>query len=1037
MSSSTARGASAGLLLGAGAGIVLALCDFGALWLWLPFWSERLVLLLRLVASLAAIGAVIGVGAGAVAGAWEVRVEGAGWRGMARRSAPHAVLAAAPLSLVAWLLFTGGKMSRLPFHALLVPLVGVALVAGAWVALTAGIALVRWARAGARWRGIAVGTVLIVSATMAAKLDQRILPNLYEYLHATLTLVAGILVAAGLASGAPHVASLSRLETMSARWLTAVAGALALLLAIHLGTLPRSPNVRVALLDPRASSSRTLMLGLGPIVAAADARPHGRFARQRARDAEQRRRLAGMAGLPETPGAHVLLVTIDALRADHLGAYGYARGVSPNLDALAARSVVFERAYSAAPHSSYSLSSTMASEYLHETLDLDQPLPEETLPRVLAAAGWHTAAFYPLGIFHTEGERLTRYRDEAFGFDVHDHTDLEAEALTDRALAEVDRVVAGGEAPTFFWVHYFDVHEPYEDTSLGTSDVDRYDGELRKADRAVARLLREMDRRLEAPIVVVVTSDHGEEFRDHGGVYHGSTLFEEQIHVPLFVSAPGFAPRRVAAPVQSIDLGPTLAGLVGVDIPREWRGHDLRALMTGRVHDVGPAYAAVLSKRMIVDGHEKLIADLRFGTYELYDLDLDPHERLNLGGGDPATVSRLRDEIYAWLDGLAAPPGGGAQDPRALALDRGRLGDRRAEDDLGRLVLDATAPEDMRREAARILGRLADTRMADVLVTGETDPNRLVAADCAIALGRMYDPRGKELLRELVLYEDPDIRTRAAVSLGRLRDRAAVPALIEALTHAETAYDREEAVRWLGRLRDPRAVEPLLESIPEFRTRYLVVIALGQIGDARAFEPLADMLTWEHRSNIRDNLVEGLGLLHDPRAIPLLVDIAATEPDMRNATESLIRLGALERGAIGGADVIPGAGPGLAHCLAAPLVHDWDYLNRTVCDTTTPRATLHLAVPRSVAHAESVVVILSAKRADATTPVTLHVTLGHAALADARIDGGWTELRWTVPARTLAGPRADAVITSDDPAARLTLDQLVLIPVPPRVAAAP
>ena len=103
--------------------------------------------------------------------------------------------------------------------------------------------------------------------------------------------------------------------------------------------------------------------------------------------------------------------------------------------------------------------------------------------------------------FNTEGERLRPYRNDAFGFALHDHIDREADATTDRVLEGVDRVVRETERPTFFWAHYFDVHEPYEDTHFGTSDVDRYDGELRKADAAIGRPVDEMERRLAPPVV--------------------------------------------------------------------------------------------------------------------------------------------------------------------------------------------------------------------------------------------------------------------------------------------------------------------------------------------------------------------------------------------------------------------------------------------------------------------------------------------------------------------------------------------------------
>ena len=109
-------------------------------------------------------------------------------------------------------------------------------------------------------------------------------------------------------------------------------------------------------------------------------------------------------------------------------------------------------------------------------------------------------------------------------------------------------------------------------------------------------------------------------------------------------------------------------------------------------------------------------------------------------------------------------------------------------------------------------------------------------------------------------------------------------------------------MRWLGRIRDPRAVEPLLSLLPEFGLRYLLAVALGQIGDPRAYDALVGMLDWESRTNIRDEVVRGLGLLGDTRAIPRLLAALDDEPALKNSAESLIRLHALEHGALGGLD---------------------------------------------------------------------------------------------------------------------------------------
>jgi hypothetical protein len=140
------------------------------------------------------------------------------------------------------------------------------------------------------------------------------------------------------------------------------------------------------------------------------------------------------------------------------------------------------------------------------------------------------------------------------------------------------------------------------------------------------------------------------------------------------------------------------------------------------------------------------------------------------------------------------------------------------------------------------------------------------------------------------------------------------------------------------------------------------------IGDARAYEPLADVLSWDGHANVRDATVQGLGLLGDPRAIELIVPLAVEDDSLKMATESLVRLGALRRGAIGGVDMLAGEA-GLhdfGHCEAGPLRHDWDYQHRTTCTTTRSNAGMTLSVPAAVARATyGALVALSVKRADA------------------------------------------------------------------------
>jgi arylsulfatase A-like enzyme len=1014
------------------AGVATAVSDFGAHWLWLEGTRDRIALLLRLIGLQAPAGAWLGALLGAAFGcadAWIDRRARSDVILQRARAARTTALFAPGVVWVGISLFGGGKMSRLPAKGAVET-----LVCGGLIALTLLLAhLVHRADVATRERPRArrwLAGAAVAAAIVLAKLNQWVLPKLYDNLHGALSAGAFLcFVAAGFVLLVP------RLSATTARALVfALAPALALaawVLALTLTALDDNQNVRVALLEPNAAHSRSLMQAIAPVLIEPAQRRAMEQAKQRAKVARTlRRRVRGASG-PVLDDAHILLITIDALRPDHLGAYGYKRPTSPEIDKLAAQSVLFERVYAPAPHSSYSLCSLMTSEYLHETLDLGQPAPTETLPVVLAKAGYHTAGFYSEGIFHTAADRLERYEHDAFGFALHDQVTYTAEDLTDRVLQEVDRTRARGEPNSFFWVHYFDVHEPYRSTHFGSADMDRYDSEILHVDAQIARLVSEVRKRLSREVIVVVSADHGEEFYDHGGVYHGSTLYEEQVRVPLLLNYTGLLPRRIATPVKTLDLAPTLLALVGLDAPNGMRGDDLRALAQGQSEALGPVYSAVIHKKMVVSWPYKLIADLRFGLFELYDLERDPRERENLADQRPDLLGSLRGEVYAWLDALA-PGASAVQAPNEVALDRGRLGDRRAVAPLAKLVADAQAAPDQRIEAAHILGHLADEHAAAQLFAAQEDRrDARVAAEAAIALGRMFDGRARPALRRLVQSEDAELRVRAAVSLGRLRDAHAVPALIDALWIAQNDYERQEAVRWLGRLRDARAIDPLIRLLPEMRTRYLVPVALGMIGDPRAYDPLSEVLTWDGHANVRDATVQGLGLLGDARAVDLIVPLAATDESLKTATESLVRLGALRTGAIGGADLIAGDpnARDFTDCYVGPMRHDWDYQHRTYCTMRRDAATLSLVVPRAVAAAPyGALAVIALKRADSNHPAQIDLAIGSQTLDPMHVDGSWDEYRFVLPPGSLSAGRVQARLHSADPNARFAIDHVLLLP---------
>lgn len=1019
---------SLGAWVGMVAGCATALSDFGAHWLYMESAADRAWLGLRLLTLQGATGAALGVFASALLAA-SARIASRFGRRAGLAQALMLGVSASPLAwLLARMLWSGGKMSRIHGKALFLPSTAFALTLASVVALWLGITSFAAASSGGRKRARNAVLLLLGLAFALGKLNQLFLPNLYDYLHGVLSLGAFALYALGAAILCVRARdSAARSQRVLA---AGVPCALLFMLAGYasLRTLDQNQNVRVALTSANMPYARSLLSAAAPLLPRVDAESAS-LAKQRAVAARQRRaQSVEDARLLQLPDAHVLLITVDALRADHLGAYGYARNITPQLDALAAQGALFEHAYAQAPHSSYSLCSLMTSEYLHETTELGAAPPERTLPRMLADAGYHTAAFYTQGIFHTAAERLGVYERDTFGFALHDHQDRPAEQMTDRALSEVDRTAGRGEPSSLFWVHFFDVHEPYEATTLGTSDLDRYDSELLATDAAIGRLVKETRARLKKPVIVVISADHGEEFHEHGGVYHGSSLYEEQVHVPLIVVAPGISAHRYPQPVESVDIVPTLLGLLDVEPPAGLRGSDLRQLLFDPAHERGPVFSAVIHKKMVVSWPYKLIADLRFGSFELYQLDKDPLERDNRADREPGRVAELRGEIYAWLDALA--PKAAEKKRETQALEWGRLGDRRAVEPLSKLLVDDSADAAERCEGARLLGKLADPAAAPSLLAATHASDAWVAAEAAIALGRMFDERAAPALRQLVSAEDPGVRSRAAVSLARLRDPSSVPALIDALWIAPNPYEREEAVRWLGRLGDASALDPLLNLLPEAHTRHLVVVALGELGDTRAFAPLAHVLSWDRNTNVRDGAVRALAMLGDLRALPVVLPLVAEDPALRNTGETLVRLHALERNLIGGTDVDATAahsGTGLSACQRGPLRHDWDYLHRTYCRTDRDRVSLRLRVPRAVSDArDGNTVLVAMRRADATGRVPVTLRLGER-VEHLQADGVWNELRFHVPPGALRGV-SRAELQVEQPGARLELDHLLIVP---------
>lgn len=385
---------------------------------------------------------------------------------------------------------------------------------------------------------------------------------------------------------------------------------------------------------------------------------------------------------------NIVIFLVDTLRQDHLPVYGYERPTAPALLEFASDAVVFENAWSQSSWTMPAVASLMTGLYptTHAIRSHNERLRSDltTIPEILKEVGYRTAAC----VVNTGVGARGGFEQ---GFDVFRYIPrTEAEDAVEQAIAETDR------SPFFLYVHLMDVHYPYEPAkppfdslvlrprgvnirkdALAMSNLIKgridpteaeltyiqslYDSEIAYVDHAFGRLIGELQRRGQYDnTLIVFMADHGEEFRDHGNFYHGHALYEELTRMALVMRAPGAAkPARVSAPVQTVDLFPTIAGIVGRKVEGA-PGSSLMPLLRGEARATGRERLIFSEtelgapQRSIVAGRYKLhLLDRRRGgvadTLRLFDLQEDPDERMNLRRKQPlraACMAALTRRVY-------------------------------------------------------------------------------------------------------------------------------------------------------------------------------------------------------------------------------------------------------------------------------------------------------------------------------------------------------------------------------------------------------
>ncbi len=375
----------------------------------------------------------------------------------------------------------------------------------------------------------------------------------------------------------------------------------------------------------------------------------------------------GKSGIPPPGRWNVVLVTIDTLRADYVGAYRTGRALTPALDALAKEGVRFEHCVAQAPLTLPSHASILSATQplFHNVRDngaFQVPKGLVLLSEVLQQQGLATAAFIGGYVLHGKwglDQGFDLYSDQ-FDPGKQGNLVLLAKKPAGTVLGDARRWLDQlGDRRFFAWIHLYDPHFPYQPPAPFAERCggDPYRGEVEYADSELGRFFDFLRQRgLYDRTLIVVTSDHGEGLGDHGEQKHGYFLYDSTLRVPLIFRLPKGDPvRTVTKTVQLVDVAPTVLDLLGTPAPLAWQGHSMKKLLAGEADDrFGVAYSETWYPRLHFGWSQlrAFVADRAKYIYapreELYDLANDPEEKTNLASTRPPRRDLLRKKGLAF-----------------------------------------------------------------------------------------------------------------------------------------------------------------------------------------------------------------------------------------------------------------------------------------------------------------------------------------------------------------------------------------------------
>jgi arylsulfatase A-like enzyme/predicted negative regulator of RcsB-dependent stress response len=366
---------------------------------------------------------------------------------------------------------------------------------------------------------------------------------------------------------------------------------------------------------------------------------------------------------------NVLVITIDTLRADHLGCYGYKSIHTPNIDALGAAGVRFEHAYTPVPITLPSHTVIFTGTYptasgMHDFSGNRLGAQSLTMASLLKENGFTTGAVVASAVLDS---RFGLSRGFDFYYDHFDFNRLQEANLDEMerpgnlvADLALDWLTHNSSQRFFLWMHLYDPHYPYTPPAPFSTEYQShpYDGEIAFADAQVGRILQFLKSKgLYEKTLIVLSGDHGEGLGEHGEKTHGFFIYDSTLHVPLIMRFPGAAhPGTVATAVSTADILPTVLELLKIPVPAQVQGVSLTAEVEGGQRNATAArglYSETFLPRLHFNWSE--LRGIQFGTYhfieaprpELYDLERDPGELTNLFAEKKAVASEMQGKLTA------------------------------------------------------------------------------------------------------------------------------------------------------------------------------------------------------------------------------------------------------------------------------------------------------------------------------------------------------------------------------------------------------